>query len=77
MLPTVPSPFNRNCPGATDRAGNPPKLASHTGGVDSMKLRLPKNSTPASALPATEIRVEIGLAAIITAMAISSTPSQF
>ena len=42
-----------------------------------MKLRVPKNSTAASALPAAEIRAEIGLAAIITAMAISSTPSQF
>ena len=61
--------FNKNCPGATDRAGNPPKLASHTGGVDSMKLRVPKNSTAASALPVAEIFTEIGLAAIITAMA--------
>src|SRR3989449_458083 len=74
--PSKARSLSKNWPGATDRAGNPPRLASHTGGVDTMKLKVPRKSTAARALPAADTEADIGRVAISKAMAISKTPSQ-
>src|SRR5919106_3665187 len=73
--PKRPRSLSKNCPGATDKAGNPPKVASQTGGVESMKLKVPRKRIAAKALPAADTAAEIGRAAIIAPMAISRTPS--
>jgi hypothetical protein len=69
--------FSRNCPGATERAGNPPVLASQVGDVVIMKLRVVKNIATASKLPVAEAVAEIGRAAIRNPIAISRTPREF
>ena len=68
--------FNKNCPGTTAKAGNPPKLGSQPG-VENRKLSVVRNITIASTLPIADTRGASQCSPIITAIAISTTPSKF
>lgn len=67
--------FNKNCPGTTAKAGNPPKLGSQPG-VENKKLRVVKNISIASVLPIADTRGDSQRIPIMIAMAISTTPSK-
>src|SRR5207245_134729 len=71
--PSSTTSFSRNCPGTTESAGKPPRLASQPG-VEKRKLSVVRNIITAIALPTAAIRGDTGRSAIIAATAISTVP---
>lgn len=65
--------FNRNCPGAGDKNGNP-RPSCKTGGVENKKLSVSRKVIAAIALPIADARADQGRAAISTALVTSITP---
>src|SRR5918996_3182674 len=74
--PSSTASFRMNWPGATERAGKPPREGSQPG-VENRKVSVTTKVAIAIRLPATQAIADQGRTAISTPAAISATPIRF